>query len=202
MAKKHKSKKQKAQQKREEEEHVANSSTLEAIDAMSSDEDGADNDDEMNAEAQALRQAIADGAFDHLLKKQEQDDEEMEQVDMQEQDDNSDETEESSDDDDESDSDDEEVKSDKALKTVLEEMTCAKRGMPWAETFDVISPDPLPFSDNPLDVHDDLKREVAFYNLALEAVKEARNRCNDVGVPFSRPDDFYAEMVKTDGKCG
>ena len=92
------------------------------------------------------------------------------------------------------------VKNSKALAAVLDEMTAAKKGMPWAETFDVIPSEPLPFVDNPLDVHDDLKREVAFYNLALEAVKEARNACNDAGVPFSRPDDFFAEMVKTDGK--
>jgi rRNA-processing protein EBP2 len=163
----------------------------------------------------ALMQAIADGAFDHLMKKtnkkgedreDEDDDEEeeenvVEEVDM-----------EKSEDSDESDSDEEGIRvtkdianSDKALVAVLEEMTSAKRSMPWAETFDVIPADPLPFGGiskqgSPLDVHDDLKREVAFYNVALESAKEARKRCNDAGIPFSRPQDFFAEMVKTDGK--
>ena len=53
---------------------------------------------------------------------------------------------------------------------------------------------------NPLDVHDDLKREVAFYNMALEAANMARKLCHDANVPFSRPEDFFAEMVKTDGE--
>eukprot|EP00544_Gedaniella_sp_CCMP2646_P006865 CAMPEP_0202497490 /NCGR_PEP_ID=MMETSP1361-20130828/22979_1 /ASSEMBLY_ACC=CAM_ASM_000849 /TAXON_ID=210615 /ORGANISM="Staurosira complex sp., Strain CCMP2646" /LENGTH=333 /DNA_ID=CAMNT_0049129103 /DNA_START=6 /DNA_END=1007 /DNA_ORIENTATION=+ len=176
-----------------EEERV----TLEAIDAMSSDEDDEVDEEEMNAEAEALRQVIKDGAFDKLLQRKSNNDEEAE-IDEDDSEANDDDA---SSDDDESESEEKEqvlVKNSKALATVLDEMTAAKRGMPWAETFDVIPADPLPFEDNPLDVHDDLKREVAFYNLALEAVKEARNACNDAGVPFSRPDDFFAEMVKTD----
>lgn len=195
MAKKNKSKSKK-QKPVEEEERV--SSTLAAVEAMSSDdEEGGADDDEMNAEAAALRQAIADGAFDGLLQQGDGENDEDE-----EQNDDDDANGSESHDDDESDSDEEQVvvKSQKALAAVLEEMTASRRGMPWAETFDVIPDVPLPFAANPLDVHDDLKREVAFYNLALDAVKEARNQCNDTGVPFSRPDDFFAEMVKTDGK--
>lgn len=94
----------------------------------------------------------------------------------------------------------------KALQITVEELHAARRGMPWAETFDIIPSTPLPFGPNnldgnPLDIHDDLKREVAFYDLALEAVHEARKRCEDVKIPFTRPDDFFAEMVKSDGKC-
>ncbi len=48
-----------------EEERV----TLEAIDAMSSDEDDKVDEEEMNAEAEALRQVIKDGAFDKSLQK-------------------------------------------------------------------------------------------------------------------------------------
>lgn len=94
----------------------------------------------------------------------------------------------------------------KALSVVTEELKAAKAGMPWAETFAVVPPTPLPFGENgdpesnPLDIHDDLKREVSFYNMALEAVKEARDKCKEVNIPFSRPEDFFAEMVKTDGK--
>jgi hypothetical protein len=69
----------------------------------------------------------------------------------------------------------------------------------------VIPEEPLPFGGiskegSPLDVHDDLKREVAFYNVALESVKLARTLCGEAGIPFSRPEDFFAEMVKSDGK--
>jgi len=75
--------------------------------------------------------------------------------------------------------------------------------MPWLETFDIIpSQAALPFSKhnggNPLDVHDDLKREVAFYNVALDAVQHAKQKCLEEKLPFTRPDDFFAEMVKSD----
>lgn len=205
--------------------------TLEVLDAVSTDEEdgmGDVDEAEWNAEALALRQAIADGAFDHLMKKAQKkgggdageddaddddddddDEEEAEEVDTDEDDEGSGEE---SQDSDESDSDEEEdrvakadANSAKALVSVLEDMTAAKRDMPWAETFDVIPEDPLPFGGiskegSPLDVHDDLKREVAFYNVALESVKLARTLCGEAGIPFSRPEDFFAEMVKSDGK--
>ena len=52
------------------------------------------------------------------------------------------------------------------------------------------------------DVHDDLMRELAFYKQSLEAAHEARNRLNIEGVPFSRPTDYFAEMVKSDEHMG
>lgn len=44
----------------------------------------------------------------------------------------------------------------------------------------------------------DLKRETAFYKLALDAVPQARKLCAKFDIPFSRPNDYYAEMVKSD----
>ena len=92
----------------------------------------------------------------------------------------------------------------KALLTVTKQLEAAKNGMPWAESFCIIAKTPLPFGagaaeGNPLDVHDDLKRELAFYNMALEAANMARKKCEESNVPFTRPEDFFAEMLKTDG---
>jgi rRNA-processing protein EBP2 len=87
----------------------------------------------------------------------------------------------------------------KALHIVTEGLVSQKRDWPWAETFDVMPTDPLPFGSGQVDVHDDLKREVAFYDVALKAVLEAKDKCEEAGISFSRPDDFFAEMVKTDG---
>lgn len=95
----------------------------------------------------------------------------------------------------------------KALHVVIQELKEAKKDMPWEESFDVMPPTALPFgasagaAGTSLDIHDDLKREVAFYDMALEAVHEARKRCEEANIPFRRPDDFFAEMVKTDGTC-
>ena len=122
------------------------------------------------------------------------------------------EQEEEDDDDDDSDSDSashsqEETKPEdmntRALRVVTEDLVAARADMPWAETFTIVPPSTSPFApgvEDPLDVHDDLKREVAFYDIALEATLLARKKCEEAKIPFSRPDDFFAEMVKTDGK--
>ena len=93
----------------------------------------------------------------------------------------------------------------KALLAVTKEIQATKLGMPWAESFSIVAETPLPFGTgaaegNPLDVHDDLKRELAFYNMALEAANIARKKCLEANVPFTRPEDFFAEMLKTDGE--
>jgi rRNA-processing protein EBP2 len=52
------------------------------------------------------------------------------------------------------------------------------------------------------DVHDDLNRELSFYKQSLDASVEARRLLLKEGIPFSRPNDFFAEMVKTDEHMG
>ncbi|KAI9158808.1 rRNA-processing protein EBP2 [Paramyrothecium foliicola] len=48
------------------------------------------------------------------------------------------------------------------------------------------------------DVSDDLQRELAFYTQSLEAVRVGRAKLRAEGVQFSRPKDYFAEMVKED----
>lgn len=181
--------------------------TLEEIDAMSDGEE--DEIEEWNAEAKALRQAIADGAFDKLITKSPQN-EDMEEV---AEDGNSEEEEEDAEEQESEEAQEQEqqqkakaavgLRNMKALNSVTTDLLNAKSALPWAEKLDVIPNTPLPFGQLteeglPIHVHDDLKREVAFYNLALEAVHVARKLSENLSVPFSRPEDFFAEMVKTD----
>ncbi|XP_056845732.1 probable rRNA-processing protein EBP2 homolog [Raphanus sativus] len=49
-----------------------------------------------------------------------------------------------------------------------------------------------------VDVNDDLAREMAFYTQALEGTREAFEKLQEMGLPFLRPGDYYAEMVKSD----
>ncbi|KAI3817926.1 hypothetical protein L1987_11726 [Smallanthus sonchifolius] len=49
-----------------------------------------------------------------------------------------------------------------------------------------------------VDVNDDLTRELAFYTQALEGTRQAFVKFQSMGLPFLRPTDYYAEMVKTD----
>lgn len=48
------------------------------------------------------------------------------------------------------------------------------------------------------DIYDDTERELAFYKQALDAAKQARATLLKLKVPFSRPVDYFAEMVKSD----
>jgi rRNA-processing protein EBP2 len=52
------------------------------------------------------------------------------------------------------------------------------------------------------DVEDDLSRELAFYKQCLSAAKDARGRLKKEGASFSRPVDYFAEMVKSDEHMG
>ncbi|PON56211.1 Eukaryotic rRNA processing [Parasponia andersonii] len=49
-----------------------------------------------------------------------------------------------------------------------------------------------------VDVNDDLARELAFYNQALEGTRRAFEKLQSMGLPFLTPADYYAELVKTD----
>lgn len=49
------------------------------------------------------------------------------------------------------------------------------------------------------DISDDLNRELQLYAQSLEAAKRARILLRKENMPFSRPKDYFAEMVKDDG---
>lgn len=52
------------------------------------------------------------------------------------------------------------------------------------------------------DPNDDLTRELEFYRIARDAAVEARALLKKENVPFSRPADYFAEMVKSDEHMG
>eukprot|EP00611_Tribonema_gayanum_P032262 TRINITY_DN9546_c0_g1_i1.p1 TRINITY_DN9546_c0_g1~~TRINITY_DN9546_c0_g1_i1.p1 ORF type:complete len:308 (+),score=113.87 TRINITY_DN9546_c0_g1_i1:207-1130(+) len=76
---------------------------------------------------------------------------------------------------------------------LLQMLKQVSRELPWPETL-TITGIPLELED----VHDDLQREVAFYNNALEAVNQAKDKLKAEGLPYKRPADFFCEMVKSD----
>ncbi|OAQ85327.1 rRNA processing protein [Purpureocillium lilacinum] len=53
-------------------------------------------------------------------------------------------------------------------------------------------------ADSIPDVSDDLQRELAFYTQCRDAALTGRSKLLAEGVPFSRPKDYFAEMVKED----
>ena len=81
----------------------------------------------------------------------------------------------------------------KALKSVA-----LPSDLPFSVHQSITTPEPVAIRD----VNDDLTRELAFYKQSLDAANEARTRLRKEGIPFSRPTDYFAEMVKSDEHMG
>ncbi|EJC99019.1 Ebp2-domain-containing protein [Fomitiporia mediterranea MF3/22] len=65
--------------------------------------------------------------------------------------------------------------------------------LPWTETLTVTYPETIS-----VDVNDDLNRELAFYKQALHGASTAHTLASTHTLPFTRPPDYFAEMVKSD----
>lgn len=65
--------------------------------------------------------------------------------------------------------------------------------LPWIELHTTTSSAPVEVKD----IHNDIERETAIYNQALEAAKDAKKRYTALGEPFTRPNDYFAEMMKS-----
>lgn len=85
-----------------------------------------------------------------------------------------------------------------------------KNDLPWIERMDVSAaplraPKPMleQLGENPDDltgdqVEDDFKREMKFYRQAQTAVLEGIPKLHRLGIKTRRPDDYFAQMAKTD----
>ena len=47
-------------------------------------------------------------------------------------------------------------------------------------------------------IHNDFKRELIFYRQAQATVLEVLPRLQSMGVPTKRPEDYFAQMAKSD----
>ena len=182
---------------------------------VENDDEDEDSDSEDDGESgSSEEEEVKSGKKKPINESDDSDNEEEESAEVQQQDKEDEDDEDDEEEEEEEDEEDDKIRrmkvnnmnNSKALSVVTADLVAAHAHLPWAETFDVVPPTPLPFGQkgdgesSPLDIHDDLKREVAFYDSALEAVNIARSRCKKAGIPFSRPEDFFAEMVKTDGE--
>ncbi|KXS16264.1 eukaryotic rRNA processing [Gonapodya prolifera JEL478] len=66
----------------------------------------------------------------------------------------------------------------------------------FIETLALTHPTPLDLA--PEAASDDLRRELAFYDQALHAAVKGLEQLRQLGVPTTRPVDYFAEMVKAD----
>ncbi|KAG5300835.1 rRNA processing protein [Histoplasma ohiense] len=81
-----------------------------------------------------------------------------------------------------------------AILSSLKRISFITPQTPFSEHNTLISTEPIDIPDP----NDDLTRELAFYKVCVSAAKSARDQLKKEGVPFSRPTDYFAEMVKSD----
>ncbi|KAI4233945.1 MAG: hypothetical protein LQ349_004092 [Xanthoria aureola] len=85
-----------------------------------------------------------------------------------------------------------------ALTKAYNSIALPLANLPFSEHQTIISKAPISIPD----VNDDLNRELAFHKQCLLAAKEGRYQLKKEGIAFSRPPDFFAEMVKSDEHMG
>ncbi|XP_075037818.1 putative rRNA-processing protein EBP2 [Mixophyes fleayi] len=86
------------------------------------------------------------------------------------------------------------------LKQCLKDL---KKELPWAERLDVTTAVPETTGENgaqdpAVDAEDDFQREMCFYRQAQAAALFALPRLYKLKIATRRPDDYFAEMAKTD----
>jgi rRNA-processing protein EBP2 len=96
----------------------------------------------------------------------------------------------------------EKINNEDALKRIRDTIALAQNGktLPWIETLAVSYPKSIQeeLGESAEAKDDDLKRELEFYKQALHTAVEGRNLAKQANLPFTRPSDFFAEMVKSD----
>jgi rRNA-processing protein EBP2 len=85
-----------------------------------------------------------------------------------------------------------------AIRSALKRISFLTDKTPFSEHHSLVSQQEM----NVTDPDDDLNRELAFYTVSVAAAKEARRLVKKEGIPFSRPPDYFAEMVKSDEHMG
>ena len=80
----------------------------------------------------------------------------------------------------------------------MESAKLVKRNkVPFVEHLTIVNDKTVELPDKK-DIHDDLKRELVFYNMTLEDAKQGVEYLIQSKVKIGRPDDFFAEMFKND----
>lgn len=85
-----------------------------------------------------------------------------------------------------------------AINTSLKRISFITSNTPFSEHNSLVSEDDIEVPDP----NDDLNRELAFYKVCQSAATNARVLLKKEGVPFTRPGDYFAEMVKSDEHMG
>lgn len=81
------------------------------------------------------------------------------------------------------------------LKDIVYKVPEGAKRVPWVDTMSIDGKQSIP---EEVGAKDGVRLEGEFLKMAGDAVKEAYRRLRVMKIPCSRPDDFYAEMLRTD----
>ncbi|ESO88345.1 hypothetical protein LOTGIDRAFT_126319 [Lottia gigantea] len=86
---------------------------------------------------------------------------------------------------------------------LLQKLDEMKVNLDWIERLDMVNTPArvlpgIEEEDSQQDIHNDFKREMTFYRQAQSAVLEALPKLHKVGLKTKRPEDYFAEMAKSD----
>ncbi|KAJ5546333.1 rRNA-processing protein EBP2 [Penicillium frequentans] len=81
-----------------------------------------------------------------------------------------------------------------AITASLKRISFITSQTPFSEHNSLVCKEPIEVEDP----NDDLNRELAFYKVCQAGATEARGLLKKEGIPFTRPGDYFAEMVKND----
>ncbi|KAJ5098494.1 rRNA-processing protein EBP2 [Penicillium argentinense] len=81
-----------------------------------------------------------------------------------------------------------------AINASIKRISFITKQTPFSEHNSLVSQEPIEVPDP----NDDLNRELAFYKVCQAAAIEARGMLKKEGISFTRPGDYFAEMVKND----
>lgn len=81
-----------------------------------------------------------------------------------------------------------------AITSSLKRISFITPQTPFSEHNSLVSQEPIEVEDP----NDDLNRELAFYKVCQAAAISARGLLKKEGISFTRPGDYFAEMVKND----
>ncbi|KAH8891407.1 Ebp2-domain-containing protein [Thozetella sp. PMI_491] len=83
-----------------------------------------------------------------------------------------------------------------ALDAAVARLSFVSAGTPFAVHQSLLSSKKMEDAED-FDVQDDLKRELAFHAQSLEAATKARSLLLKEKIPFTRPNDYFAEMLRS-----
>ena len=87
---------------------------------------------------------------------------------------------------------------DKMNKELLTPFNKVNKKMAWSERPIVLSDSAIVTGGSSIDVNNDVQREVQFYNIAMGNVRSGLDLIAKEGLKLDRPQDYMAEMFKTD----